>query len=60
MPSTYKLNFSGACRLFLGCAALCLFACKDYSTFDYLETGSNIDVFLDDFPTVSKEVALGR
>ena len=26
--------------------------------FDYLETGSNIDVFLDDFPTVSKEVAL--
>ena len=26
--------------------------------FDYLETGSSIDVFLDDFPTVSKEVAL--
>lgn len=26
--------------------------------FDYLETGSNIDIFLEDFPTVSREVAL--
>ncbi len=26
--------------------------------FDYLETGSNIDAFLQDFPTVSREVAL--
>jgi uncharacterized protein (DUF433 family) len=26
--------------------------------FDYIETGSNIDEFLDDFPTVSKETAV--
>lgn len=26
--------------------------------FDYIETGSNIDEFLDDFPTVSKEIAV--
>lgn len=26
--------------------------------FDYIETGSNIDEFLDDFPTVSKETAI--
>jgi uncharacterized protein (DUF433 family) len=26
--------------------------------FDYIETGSNLDEFLDDFPTVSKEKAL--
>jgi uncharacterized protein (DUF433 family) len=27
--------------------------------FDYLEGGDSIDVFLDDFPTVSREQALG-
>lgn len=26
--------------------------------FDYLETGSNTDAFLQDFPTVSREVAV--
>ena len=26
--------------------------------FDHIETGSNLDVFLDDFPTVSREMAL--
>jgi uncharacterized protein (DUF433 family) len=26
--------------------------------FDYIETGSNIDEFLDDFPTVSREIAV--
>ena len=26
--------------------------------FDYIETGSNIDEFLGDFPTVSKETAV--
>ncbi|HEX8567340.1 MAG TPA: DUF433 domain-containing protein [Pyrinomonadaceae bacterium] len=27
--------------------------------FDYLEAGDNLDVFLDDFPTVSREQAIG-
>ena len=27
--------------------------------FDYLEGGDSLDVFLDDFPTVSREQALG-
>ena len=27
--------------------------------FDYLEGGDSVDVFLDDFPTVSREQALG-
>lgn len=27
--------------------------------FDYLEGGDNLDVFLDDFPTVTREQALG-
>lgn len=27
--------------------------------FDYLEEGSSLDVFLDDFPTVTREQALG-
>ena len=27
--------------------------------FDYLEGGDSLEVFLDDFPTVSKEQALG-
>jgi uncharacterized protein (DUF433 family) len=27
--------------------------------FDYLEAGDNVEVFLDDFPTVSREQAVG-
>ncbi len=27
--------------------------------FDYLEAGDSLDVFLDDFPTVTREQALG-
>jgi uncharacterized protein (DUF433 family) len=27
--------------------------------FDYLEAGDGLDVFLDDFPTVSREQAIG-
>ena len=27
--------------------------------FDYLEAGDSLDVFLDDFPTVAREQALG-
>ena len=27
--------------------------------FDYLETGDNVEVFLDDFPTVSREQVVG-
>ena len=27
--------------------------------FDYLEAGDNLDVFLDDFPTVAREQAIG-
>jgi uncharacterized protein (DUF433 family) len=27
--------------------------------FDYLEAGDNLDVFLDDFPTVSREQSIG-
>ena len=27
--------------------------------FDYLEAGDNLDVFLDDFPSVTREQALG-
>jgi uncharacterized protein (DUF433 family) len=29
------------------------------SLFDYLEEGDTVDAFLDDFPTVTKEQALG-